>query len=381
MNLATLNRDFTKLTAPMSGRIGPPLLDPGNLVVAEKTPLANIVTVDPMRVVFNADECAVLRLRRLLREKKAAAERESELPLACGLADETGFPHLGKLDLMEDHADPKTGTVLCRGTLPNPQGILIPGLFVRVRLRVGGPHKAMLVPEQAIGSDQGREIRVRPGRQKHRPVPPRSDRSVGRRDAGRARGTDAGRRGRHVAATEAAAGDDRHAAAVPGPASPPPAAAPAAGPAAELKAIAGQWKVVQFKKGGNADTSWSFYLEKIDLEKIHFFQFFNEDNFAMLESAQSQAPVLRYAVDPTAKPKTIDVLPGQQGDFIALGIYEIDGDRLKVCLAKYRPALKTDQRPKEFSVGADSNGVLFTLERVKQPATTPAAPRRLPRLP
>ena len=168
----------------------------------------------------------------------------------------------------------------------------------------------------------------------------------------------------------------------PGPVSP----SAAVNPAAELKALDGRWRVAEFKKGGNADASWSLGLEKIDLEKIHFFVFFNGNDFAMLENEQSQAPVFQYAVDPTVRPKTID-LPGAQGEFIALGNYEIEGDRLRVCLAKCRPALKTDQRPMDFSAGPGSSAVVFVLERVKPPppAATPgkrpamgAAPRRRP---
>ena len=149
---------LTKLTAPISGKISPSLVDPGNLLVADKTVLATIVSVDRMRLVFDVGEHTMLRLRRLLQEKKAAAERETGLPVACGLTDETGFPHRGTVESVDNQFDPKTGTVTWRAVVPNRDGVFIPGLFVRVRLSVRGPHKAMLVPEQALGSDQGQKF-------------------------------------------------------------------------------------------------------------------------------------------------------------------------------------------------------------------------------
>ena len=149
----------------------------------------------------------------------------------------------------------------------------------------------------------------------------------------------------------------------------PQAKPPAVNTAAELKALQGQWKVVRVEKGKQADSAWSTGPtgdETINLAKIHLFSFFNEDDFAMLENEQSQAPVFQYKVDPTATPKTIDFrenYPDIGKGLVALGIYELDGDQLKICLARRLPALKTEHRPKSLVIENDSRDILFHLER------------------
>jgi RND family efflux transporter MFP subunit len=144
---AKLNVAFTKVTAPISGRISRRLIDPGNVVRADETPLATIVSLDPMYVYFDVDERTALRMWRAAREGKAKAA--TELPVAMGLADEKGFPHRGKVDFADNRVDPKTGTLRMRAVLPNADGLLVPGLFVRVRLTTSEPHKAL--PEKKPG--------------------------------------------------------------------------------------------------------------------------------------------------------------------------------------------------------------------------------------
>jgi RND family efflux transporter MFP subunit len=145
--VAQLNLDFTRVTAPISGRIGRRLLDPGNVVKADETFLATIVREDPLYVYFDVDETTALRLRR---EKMGP-----KVPVTAGFAGEKGFPHRGMVDFVANRVAPATGTLRVRAVLPNADGLLMPGLFVRVRLDVGQPHKALLVPAKAVLKDRG----------------------------------------------------------------------------------------------------------------------------------------------------------------------------------------------------------------------------------
>ncbi len=104
--IAQLNLDRTRVVAPVSGRIGRRLVDPGNLVKADETNLASLVTHDPMFVYFDVDERVFLRMQRSMREGKLKTEK---LPAAVGLVDENGFPHRGMVDFMDNCVDPKTG--------------------------------------------------------------------------------------------------------------------------------------------------------------------------------------------------------------------------------------------------------------------------------
>jgi RND family efflux transporter MFP subunit len=157
LDLARLNLSFCQVKAPISGRISRPFVDPGNLVKADDTLLAQIVVTDPMHVVFDMDERSVLRLRRQVQEANPL-DGGPRLPLRVGLANEKGFPHEGVVDSVGLKLDPERGTLAVRGVLANPKGLLMPGLFVRVRLPLGKPHPALLVPEKAVGTDQGRKF-------------------------------------------------------------------------------------------------------------------------------------------------------------------------------------------------------------------------------
>jgi len=156
-DLAKLNVGYTKITAPISGRLSRRLVDPGNLVQADTTPLTTIVSLDPLYVYFDVDERTLLRIRRLVREGKIKSRREAEVPVMVALSDETDYPHRGTIDFSENRVDPGTGTLRVRAKIDNPAPyyLLSPGLFVRVRLPVGDPHRSTLVAEKALGSEQG----------------------------------------------------------------------------------------------------------------------------------------------------------------------------------------------------------------------------------
>jgi membrane fusion protein, multidrug efflux system len=163
-DLAKLNLAFTKVTAPISGRLSRRLVDPGNLVKADETPLTTIVSLDPMYIYFDIDERTLLRLRRLVREGKMKSRQEEQMTVMVGLSDEEGFPQKGTINFTDNKVDPSTGTLRVRCVIANPKEsnsqlrILSPGLFVHVRLPIGQPRQALLISEQALGTDQGRKF-------------------------------------------------------------------------------------------------------------------------------------------------------------------------------------------------------------------------------
>ncbi|QDT51666.1 Efflux pump periplasmic linker BepF [Symmachiella dynata] len=158
---AQLNLDFTKVTAPVKGRVGRALVTKGNLITADQTlgtPLTTLVSVTPMYVYFDVDEFTILEVRKQSRIKNPDVPnvpvREQNWPVFIGLANETGFPHEGFIDFVDNQVDTSTGTVRLRGKFVNTDEYLRAGLFVRVRVPLSdGPQAKLLVPNTAIGTD------------------------------------------------------------------------------------------------------------------------------------------------------------------------------------------------------------------------------------
>jgi RND family efflux transporter MFP subunit len=149
--IARLNVDFTRVAAPVKGRIGRRLLDPGNLVKSDETILAVLTSPEPMYVYFNLDERTVLRLNQLERDrpKDRAADK---VGVAVQVAGEEGYPHQGTVDFTDSRVDPQQGTIQSRAVLDNSNRLFVPGMFARVRLATSAPYKALLVPEKALVS-------------------------------------------------------------------------------------------------------------------------------------------------------------------------------------------------------------------------------------
>jgi multidrug efflux system membrane fusion protein len=156
-DLADLNLEFTRVVAPISGRLGRRLVDPGNLVKADETPLVAIVSQDPIYVYFDVHEQAMLKIRRMIQEGKVKAKSEQEVPVEISLSDETDYKHKGMVDFTDNRVDLSTGTLRFRARIDNPTGIFTPGLFVRVKLPIGDAHPALMVREEAITSGQGQK--------------------------------------------------------------------------------------------------------------------------------------------------------------------------------------------------------------------------------
>src|SRR5258708_344204 len=105
-DIAALNVSFTKVRAPLSGRISRRSIDPGNLVKADDTSVTSIVSLDPVYGYFDLDERTMLQLKRLIREGKIEWSLEAGLPVLMGLADEKGFPRQGAINFAENRVDP-----------------------------------------------------------------------------------------------------------------------------------------------------------------------------------------------------------------------------------------------------------------------------------
>ncbi len=154
---ATLSLEFTRVTAPISGRISRTAITEGNLVTADSTLLTTIVSMHPMYAYFDVDERSMLRYQQLTRARKQHNARVPRVPVLLQLANEEGFPHAGEIDFIDNRVDPTTGTIRTRGVFPNTNRILTPGLFVRVRIPGGDAYKALLVTDRALGTDQGQK--------------------------------------------------------------------------------------------------------------------------------------------------------------------------------------------------------------------------------
>jgi RND family efflux transporter MFP subunit len=163
---AGLDLSYTKVTAPITGRVSRNFVDMGNLVgEGEPTLLTKVTRYDPMYTYFNLNErdllMAMAMLRKTVEEKGLDREKDSVskagLPLFLGLANEEGYPHKGIADFAESGVDTGTGTLQLRGVFPNPgpSPVLIPGLFTRLRMPIDKQKNALLVTERAIGADQG----------------------------------------------------------------------------------------------------------------------------------------------------------------------------------------------------------------------------------
>jgi RND family efflux transporter MFP subunit len=153
-DLARLNLSYTKVTSPFDGRIGRRLKDPGNLVGAgEATPLADVNQIDPLYVYFTMNERDLLDVTQETKESVAAIIRR-DIPLYLNLSNEEGYPHKGYLDYASISLNATTGTLTLRGVFPNPQGMMLPGLFAKLRVPVTHKKSALLVPTVAISFDQ-----------------------------------------------------------------------------------------------------------------------------------------------------------------------------------------------------------------------------------
>lgn len=154
LHSAEIEMEHTGVEAPISGRISRAITTTGNYVTAGTTLLTTIVSVDPVFVYTDIDENSLLRLEALRREGGLYLNGDGRVPVEVQLADEADFPHKGTIESFDNRLDATTGSMVIRCELPNPDGRLTPGLFTRVRLPMTAEYKALLIPEEAVLTDQ-----------------------------------------------------------------------------------------------------------------------------------------------------------------------------------------------------------------------------------
>ncbi len=159
---AKLDLEYTRVVAPISGRIGATQVDVGNLVTGGNTGattlLTTIVSLDPIQLVFDVSESNLLAYQRAILDGRLDSMRGGAVPVQARLMDEEGWTLDGEIDFIDNQVDRSAGTIRARALLPNPRGIITPGQFGQVRIPGSQPYDAILVPEAALVTDQAQKM-------------------------------------------------------------------------------------------------------------------------------------------------------------------------------------------------------------------------------
>lgn len=158
---AKLNLEFTRITAPINGRVSRAVVTAGNLVTGGSTSaqlLTTVVSIDPIYVAFEGDEQVYLKYTEMARRGDRPSSRDAANPVLMALANEQGYPHRGEMTFVDNQVDSRTGTIRARASFDNKDGFLTPGLFARVKLLGHDSRRAVLVDDRAIGTDQGQKF-------------------------------------------------------------------------------------------------------------------------------------------------------------------------------------------------------------------------------
>lgn len=155
VDMAQLNLDFTRVTAPIDGRASRAMITPGNLVTAgdSASVLTTLVSQQQMYVYFDVDETTFLHYQAMARQ----GQQRHALPVEIALVGDQGFPHQGKVDFLDNQLTASTGTIRMRALLDNQARQFTPGLFARVRLPGSAQFEAMLIDDKAVLTDQDRK--------------------------------------------------------------------------------------------------------------------------------------------------------------------------------------------------------------------------------
>jgi multidrug efflux system membrane fusion protein len=166
---AALNLEFTHVTSPIDGQVSRTEITRGNLVVGGQTApsatlLTTVVSLDPIYSYFEADEQSYLKYVGLARSGQLPSSREVKNPIYLGLANEKGYPHRGYIDFLDNQVSAATGTIRVRAVFENHDHLYTPGLFARLRVVGSGKYKAILVRDEAVGTDQDKKFVLRLGK-------------------------------------------------------------------------------------------------------------------------------------------------------------------------------------------------------------------------
>jgi len=160
LELARINLDYTRVTAPFDGRMDRHLVTPGNLVgTTGPTPLAEITRMDPIYAYFTLNERDLIRIMEKTPEEAQKTYREKTVAVFAGIQGTEDYSIEGRLDFVSTSLDPNTGTILLRAVFSNPKGAsgtprLVPGMFLRLRIPIDVREKALFISERALGVDQ-----------------------------------------------------------------------------------------------------------------------------------------------------------------------------------------------------------------------------------
>lgn len=156
LRTARLNLEYSRITAPVSGRISRAEITPGNLVAvgSNAPPLTTLVSVSRMYASFDVDEQSFLKYVNPARANGEGAQ----VPVHLGLANEDSYSREGKIASVDNRVDTSSGTIRLRAVFDNADGMLLPGLYARIRLGGGASHPAVLIDEKAIGTDQDKRF-------------------------------------------------------------------------------------------------------------------------------------------------------------------------------------------------------------------------------
>jgi RND family efflux transporter MFP subunit len=155
---AALNLDFTRVSAPLAGRASDRRIAVGNLVAADTTVLTTVVSLNPIRFAFDGSEALYLKYQRDNRDGLRRSSRDTSNPVLIRLQDEQAFRWKGRMDFVDNTLDTNSGTIRGRALVDNPDNFLTPGMFGHLRLLGSAPYHALLVPDQAVSSDQTTQI-------------------------------------------------------------------------------------------------------------------------------------------------------------------------------------------------------------------------------
>jgi multidrug efflux system membrane fusion protein len=154
LDLARLNLSFTRVTSPISGRVSRAEITAGNIVTADVTALTSVVSTDKVYAYFDADERVFLKYTELARK----GQRGQTTPVYLGLSNESGNPHEGQMNFVDNQVDPQTGTIRGRAVFDNSDGSFTPGLYARLKLVGSGTYSAVLINDEAVGTDLGKKF-------------------------------------------------------------------------------------------------------------------------------------------------------------------------------------------------------------------------------
>ncbi|WP_296258168.1 MULTISPECIES: multidrug efflux RND transporter periplasmic adaptor subunit MexE [unclassified Pseudomonas] len=154
LDLARLNLSFTRVTAPITGRVSRAEITAGNIVTADQSILTSVVSTDKVYAYFDADERVFLKYNQLARDGKRGAAS----PVYMGLSDEADNPHQGQMNFVDNQVNPRTGTIRGRAVFDNSKGQYTPGLYARLKLVGSGTYSAMLIKDEAVGTDLGKKF-------------------------------------------------------------------------------------------------------------------------------------------------------------------------------------------------------------------------------